>query len=155
MIKHSLNSAIRNEPYNGYECVQTQGDPLMDSRERNGKHIDQEGNLSFVVTSDGFSQEVIGVPVSGDGHDQKGIAEPGEQENQAIQRGWDHGEVCLSHPCRRERHERKPEEEVHVRPENAPIHVIGHLHQMVMIVPVDTEVHKAQDVREKERQDRH
>ncbi|TSC59792.1 MAG: hypothetical protein Greene041662_363 [Candidatus Peregrinibacteria bacterium Greene0416_62] len=29
----------------------------MDSRERNGKHIDQEGNLSFVVTSDGFAEE--------------------------------------------------------------------------------------------------
>lgn len=47
-------------------------------------------------------------------------------------------------PSRAHRHQRKPEEQVHVGPHHSPADLMGDAEEMVMIVPVDTEEYEAE-----------
>ena len=52
----------------------------------------------------------------------------------------------LIHPGGREGHEREPEEQVQVGPQHSPSHPVNKLEQVVVVVPVDAQVHEAQQV---------
>src|SRR5204862_419312 len=63
-------------------------------------------------------------------------------------------EVVPSHPARRKRRQRQPEQQMQVRPQHAARDAIGHVNQVVMIVPVDPEKDEAQDVGDEHGDDR-
>lgn len=74
---------------------------------------------------------------------------PGDRRHQRrdaleCRRAW--REVVLSHPSRGERHGRKPEQQVHVRPQDRPVHGFHNLKKMVVVVPIDGDVDEAEDV---------
>jgi hypothetical protein len=52
----------------------------------------------------------------------------------------------FSHPGRRERDQRELEQQVPIGPENRPSDLFGDREHMVMVVPVDTDVDKTQNV---------
>src|SRR5215472_596541 len=54
--------------------------------------------------------------------------------------------IVLTHPARDKGGQRQPEQQMQIGPQDATIDVPDQLKQMVMIVPVDTQKHKTQDV---------
>ena len=64
------------------------------------------------------------------------------------------GEVIPAHPRRDEGNQRKPEQEVQVRPEDSAIDVLDRLHQVMVIVPVDAEMNKTEHITGQHRRQR-
>ncbi len=67
-------------------------------------------------------------------------------QGDAIERRRDGGEVVLAHPGGGERYGREPEQQVQVRPQDRPIHIVHQLEEVVVVVPVDGQVDEAQHV---------
>src|SRR5215207_9067629 len=57
--------------------------------------------------------------------------------------------MTLIEPRGRKRDEREPEEKMRVCPEDPAVHLEVHLQQVMMIVPVDCDIQKAEDIAEK------
>jgi hypothetical protein len=58
----------------------------------------------------------------------------------------------LAHPRGHKWHEREPEQQVQVRPENRPRHTTGAAQHVVMVVPVDAEEYETEYVAEQDRE---
>jgi hypothetical protein len=52
--------------------------------------------------------------------------------------------MVLAYPPGREWHQRQPEQKVQVGPQDQAIHTVDRVKQMVMVVPVDGDVHEAE-----------
>src|SRR5206468_6345741 len=61
------------------------------------------------------------------------------------------GEPCLVHPADGERHQRQPEQKEQVGPQHGPIHALGGVKHVVVIVPKDAGVGIAQYIRQEDR----
>src|SRR5437867_1276956 len=62
--------------------------------------------------------------------------------------------MILCHPCRHERDEREPEEQMQIRPEDLAVHAVRGVQHVMMVVPVDAEKDEAEHVAEKGWHDR-
>jgi len=90
--------------------------------------------------------------------DDRGLQNPvcnrcGEQ-HAAIGRRRERREVILAHPRGRERKQRQPEEQVEIGPQHDAIELARRIEQMVMVVPVDTDVDEAEQIDQQRRQHR-
>lgn len=74
------------------------------------------------------------------------IGECATQKIDSVEDGRDLCEVVFAEPSGGKGDEGEPEEEVEVRPENAPCDVVDGVEHVVMVVPVDAEVDKAEDI---------
>ena len=79
------------------------------------------------------------------------VGDGGQKHHHPVNGGRQRGEVILAHPAGDERHERQPEEEVQVRPQNLSVDSVCGVEHVVMIVPVDAQVDEAQHVSQKHR----
>src|SRR5881296_1004758 len=66
-------------------------------------------------------------------------------EHKAVHRCGQRREVIFSRPVRHERHERKPEQQMEIGPENLAVDTVARLEHVMMIVPINTEENKTQD----------
>jgi hypothetical protein len=62
--------------------------------------------------------------------------------------------VILPHPAGHERHQREPEEQVQVGPEDGSVDIPGGVQHVMVVVPVDPQEHEAQHVAEEHGQER-
>src|SRR5580658_813955 len=69
-----------------------------------------------------------------------------KEQQQTVERYRPGGIIILVEPSGRKRHKRKPEQQVQVGPKDWSGNPLGSVQKMVMIVPVDADVDKAQDV---------
>ena len=83
---------------------------------------------------------------------QNGVSERCHQQHEAIDGGGCRGEVVLADPARGEGKERQPKETVQVGPKNTAANLPGRLEHVMVVVPIDAEVNKAQHVTQKDRQ---
>ena len=73
----------------------------------------------------------------------------GKKQDQAIRRDRPAAEVRVAHPTRDEWYQREPEQQMEVRPQDSAIDPMRSLEEMMVVVPVDPDVHKAEQVTEK------
>src|ERR1700734_2034381 len=62
--------------------------------------------------------------------------------------------MVLAHPRRGKRDQRKPEEQVEIGPEDRTVDALRGIKHVMMIVPVNADIHKAQKIAYKDRQHR-
>src|SRR5674476_622453 len=62
--------------------------------------------------------------------------------------------MVLAHPAGHERHQRQPEQQMQIRPQHTTVDMLQCMQHMVMVVPVDADVDKAEHVTQKDRQQR-
>jgi hypothetical protein len=62
--------------------------------------------------------------------------------------------MVLAHPAGDERQQRQPKQQMQIGPEHAAADALHGVQQVVMVVPVDADIDKAQDVAEENRQQR-
>src|SRR5437016_10161660 len=67
-------------------------------------------------------------------------------EHKAVHRGGQRREVIFSGPVRHEGHQGEPEEQMEIGPENLAVHAVARLEHVMMIVPINTEENKTQNV---------
>lgn len=60
--------------------------------------------------------------------------------------------MVFPHPCRDERCERQPEEQMEVCPKHTTINMFYRLKQVMMVAPVDSEEDKTESIAEEDRQ---
>src|SRR4051794_17404955 len=58
--------------------------------------------------------------------------------------------MVFTHPTRREREQRQPKEQVQICPENAAAYPVGHVQEMMMVIPVDPDVNEAHHITQEE-----
>ena len=75
----------------------------------------------------------------------------GQQQHRAIDGGGQRREMILAHPAGDERHQRQPEQQVQVRPEDPAVDSMRGLEHVMMVVPVDAEHDEAEHVGEGDR----
>ena len=86
--------------------------------------------------------------------DQYEIRHAAHQQHHTVERHRRGGKVVLAHPAGDKGYQRQPEQQVQVRPERAPAHLLHRVQQMVMVVPVDADEHEAQHIRQEHRHQR-
>ncbi len=62
--------------------------------------------------------------------------------------------MILAHPARRKRYQRQPEQQQHIRPQHLAADRACRLKHMVMVVPIDAQIDKTQNIRQKHRHQR-
>ena len=77
---------------------------------------------------------------------QNEVSDAGHQQHRAIQRHGRSGEMILAHPACNKWNKRKPEKQMQIRPKNRPVHMPRGMQHMVVIVPVDANVDKAERI---------
>ena len=82
------------------------------------------------------------------------VSDAAHQQHDAVSRARYRRLRVFSHPCRDERHEREPEEQVQIGPHRAARDPLRGVQQVMMIVPIDPQENEAQDVRVEGRQQR-
>ena len=81
-------------------------------------------------------------------------ANAGHQQDDTVDGDRPGGEAVVAHPVRPEREQRQPEQQVQVGPQDPAVDVAGRVQQVVVVVPVDAQVHEAQHVAQEERRER-
>src|SRR5262249_32192702 len=74
------------------------------------------------------------------------VRDTGHQQHDAIERRRHRRVTVTPRPGGHERHQREPEQQVHVRPHDRAVDALARVQQVVMVVPVDGDVDEAQDV---------
>src|SRR5215472_12587466 len=77
------------------------------------------------------------------------VRHPGKQQDATVDRNRSRREMVLPHPSGYKRGKGEPKEKVEVCPKNPAGDVVSCLKQMMMIVPVDTNVQETENVTEK------
>ena len=86
-----------------------------------------------------------------DAQRQNGVGDPGHQQVERINKHRPPREVVFAHPPGGERHQRQAEQQEKIGPQDAAAHPAGGMQHMVVIVPVDADIHKTQNVAEEYR----
>src|SRR5262250_1816936 len=61
--------------------------------------------------------------------------------------------MVLPHPSGNERGQRQPKQQMQIRPQDTTRNMPGRLQEVMMVVPVDTDVNEAQDITEENRKE--
>ena len=72
-----------------------------------------------------------------------------EQEYRPIEKDWYFCKMILCHICCCKRYQREPEKEMSICPHDSSIDMFHGVKHVVMIVPIDGNIDKAQDISEK------
>jgi len=81
------------------------------------------------------------------------IGDARHQQDESVQGRRGAGEMVLTHPGGGERNQGQPEEQVEVGPEDRARHLAGGVQHVMVVVPVYSDVHVAQHVHQKNRDD--
>ncbi|VFU09879.1 protein of unknown function [Methylocella tundrae] len=153
-LSQLFNSSIGDEPHGGHGDIKGNGDPGRDESQRNGENIQRQRQMAFAILAYGRGEHRVGA-VAGDNFAlQPEIADRRHRQHDAVGRRRQSGEIALVHPADHERHERQPEQKEQIGPEGAAVHAFDRLHQMMMVVPVKTDIDVAEDIGEEYRQAR-
>ena len=87
-----------------------------------------------------------------DAQNQDRICHPRHQQVECIEEYRPLREVVLAHPAGGERHQRKPKQQEQIGPKDAAADPPCRVEEMMMVVPVDTDVNKAQHIAEEDGQ---
>src|SRR5690348_16517264 len=74
------------------------------------------------------------------------VGDARKQQHDSVHGGRPRGEMIFAHPRGGEGHQREPEQEVQVRPKHGSIHAFDRLKEIVVVAPVNAEIHEAQHV---------
>jgi hypothetical protein len=75
-----------------------------------------------------------------------------EREHGAVEHDGCLRKVVFAHPAGRKRQQRQPEQQVQIGPQDRTAHTRAGLEQVVVVVPVDAEIHETQHVAQEHRQ---
>jgi hypothetical protein len=105
---------------------------------------------SFPVPTERSGQFLV---PTGDAEDrvlQERIGHCRKQQDDSVKRHGCRREGVFAHPAGDERDQRQPEQEMQVGPQNAAIHLTDNLKQVVMVVPVNSQIDKTEQVAEED-----
>src|SRR3974390_3048979 len=71
------------------------------------------------------------------------------QQGDSVERGRDRSKVILPHPAGGDGYERHPKQQVDIGPQHPTAHMADQMKEMVVVVPIDGYVDKAQYIAEK------
>src|SRR5215475_14122522 len=77
------------------------------------------------------------------------ICDSRKKKYHSVCRDWEWRIVVLSHPCGSERYQGKTKQEDEIGPENSSRHAFRRVQEVMMIVPIDSQVQITQNVRQK------
>ena len=69
-----------------------------------------------------------------------------QQQNDPVHGNRPRVEVILTHPSGSKWNQRQPEQQVQVGPQSCTVHALSCVQQVMMIVPINSDVNEAQDV---------
>ena len=152
--QHALNARIGNEPEESHEDEKCVRDPRVDKGEGDGEKVRGGRDFSFPIVADGGGEEGVGALLFDDGALQDVVGDRGHEKDEAVDGGRDRSNMIFVHPSGGEREEGKPEEEMEVRPEDAAGDMFGGVEEVMVIVPVNGDVDEAEDVTQKDGEER-
>lgn len=74
------------------------------------------------------------------------IGDGSQEQDRAVTSRWNGGEMVLAHPTRDKGEEREPEKQVQIRPHDGAVDGVDRFEQVMMIIPIDSQVNKAEHV---------
>ena len=110
--------------------------------------------LALVIAAHGGGQRGAGPLVADDQGHQQDVGCRGHDQDAAVERDRQRREVVLTKPRGHERHQRQPEQQVQVGPQDRAADALDQLQHVVVVVPVDADVDEAQHIGQKHRQQR-
>src|SRR5450759_4047207 len=141
-----VHDPVGDDPHERDQHVDAVGDPRLHERHRDGDGVEDRRRLALEVPADGLGEQRP-LPLAVDDDALQDVVGDGRhQQHHAVQRGGGVGEAVLPHPAGDERHQREPEQQVHVGPEHAAGDAPGDVQHVMVVVPVDGEVGEAQHV---------
>lgn len=121
----------------------------MDKCSADRGYINNQGDLSFKVVADGFYQRRVRVVKGQECAYQNIISHAAHQQYECVN---DHGplrKMVFAHPAGGKGHQREPEQQMDIGPKHFPVDMLHYAEQVVMVVPIKSDVHKAEEVAEK------
>ena len=110
------------------------------------EQIEDGRELALLVLADGRREDGARPLTPDDRELQHVVRDRAREQHGAVHRGGHGGEVRLAHPRRRERRQREPEQEMQVRPEDPAGHAPRQVQHVMVVVPVDPQIHEAHHV---------
>ena len=150
--QYPFNAAIRHQPHQCDKHVDAAGDPWFIKGRRNRGRIQNGRYLSFDVATNRFGQYRSSALTGNYGLLQYEVSNCSQQEHAPIEGHRSGGKMIMAHPASYKRKERQPEQKMQVGPQDPPGHVVGGGQHVMMVVPVDAEIHETEDVAQKHRQ---
>jgi hypothetical protein len=152
--QHAFDAAVGDEPEEGDEDKEGVGDEGVDEGEGDGEEVAGGGEFPLPVIANGRGEEGAGALLLDDGALQNVIGDGGHEEDEAIDGGWYGREMVFVDKGGGEREKGEPEKQMEVRPKDAAGDTFSGLKKMMMVVPINADVDKTQDVAEEDGQDR-
>src|SRR4029453_3740976 len=118
------------------------GDPGAHKRERDRGEVERETDFGFPIFANSQREKRFATLFGDNGALENIGGNRRHQQNEAVNSGRDRRNVTFTDPPRSEWEERQPEQEMKVGPENPAADLLSHLEQVMMIVPIDTEVNE-------------
>src|SRR2546430_10698968 len=82
------------------------------------------------------------------------IRERGHEQNAAVKRRRDRLKLVLAHPAGDKWKKRQPEKQMKIGPHDSAADLAADVEEMMMIVPINPEINEAEQISEKDRQQR-
>src|SRR5438105_7844538 len=153
LLQQSFEPAVRVEPDGRHHGVQSAGGQRRKERQGNRHEIDHQRNVALEVTAQGLRQQRIAAVRAQQHPREDGVRHGGADQHYAIGGDGDRRKVVLGHPAGSERHQREPEQKMHVRPKRGAVHVVHRVEHVMVVGPVDGDEYKAHNVGEEHRQE--
>src|SRR5579862_1604321 len=147
----SLEAPVGNEPHHRHGDVEHAGHPRLHEREADRDRIDHDRDPALEIASQPLRDLRVAAMELAQAVRQQVVRDARRKEHHAVGRDGHRLEVVLVHPSRHERHEREPEEQVEVGPEDRAVHFLHGVHQVMVVVPVDPDEDERERVREQDR----
>jgi hypothetical protein len=142
LLKSLLDSRIGNQPQERGEHIQCAGDPGAHKRERDCSEVERGREFAFPIFANSQREKRFAALFGDDGALENIVGNHRHQQYEALNRGPDRSNVIFTHPCRSEWEERQSEQEMKVGPENPAADLLSRLEQVMIVVPIDTEVNE-------------
>src|SRR4029077_10318321 len=147
-----FDSAVRHEPHQRQQHIDSAAKPWVDERQPDPCQAEQRRQFSLDVATERFGQGSVLSIVPHNAYLQNIVGQPRHQQRCTINGGWKLREVILAHPSGRKGNKREPKQEVYVGPHDGAVDASAGVQQVMMVVPVNSDKNKTQDVAQEDRQ---
>lgn len=149
-----LEAAVRDQPHQGDGGVKRSAQPRIHECQRNTHEVERKRYEAFAVGADCLDQEPVLLLVPGQASHEHTIGDGAHEQDKTIGRDGNGREVILAHPPGNEWDQRQPEEEMQVSPQHPTADFVYGVEQVVMVVPINADIDKAQDVADEDGEQR-
>lgn len=145
-----FDASVGNQPQNRDGDVKSERDPAIEKAKWNRSRVNRDRKFAFEIVAYRFGEGRV-LPILANQREAENVERDGaHQQNNTIKRDGKLGEMIFAHPRGRKGQNRKPEQQMQIRPQHAAAHAARRVEQMVVIVPIDPDINKAENVTQKD-----